>query len=216
MFDYILRLFEHDFPSSYALDFRSPNKEFLPIKGLPKKGVNQMFANACSYPSVHKKMEKYARTVMKEFEWYNNLNAEHSAMPGTFAVFALGLYGGYSHLVIDYLTLCDGEHSEIQGKFMFAYIGKFGFTTSTIKAFIACACNIQELPHKKIYLEAIDNITSLQFLLEQKLSLEDYNWRGVLYAIFGQKNLDEKGARIIKKANAELRPIYEQIFDEEK
>ena len=32
-------------------------------------------------------------------------------MPGTFAVFALGLYDEKYHpLVCDYLSICDGEH----------------------------------------------------------------------------------------------------------
>jgi hypothetical protein len=38
-------------------------------------------------------MENYARLAMQEDEWYNNLSDESCAMPGTFAVFALGLEG---------------------------------------------------------------------------------------------------------------------------
>ena len=59
------------------------------------------------------------------FEWYLNLDGEYSAMPGSFAVFALGLYGEkYHKLACDYLSLCDGEHQSIQGEFVLAYIRK--------------------------------------------------------------------------------------------
>lgn len=213
LFDYLLRLFDHDFPNSYALEFRSPNKIYLPVKGLPKKGINQLFANAINYPSIHEKIEKYARAVMKEFEWYNNLHEEHSAMPGTFAVFALGLANEkYTPLVIDYLTICDGEHSGIQGKFMPAFIEKFGFTASTTEAFVICAGNIQELPYHKIYQEASHNQESLHILLRQKDKVDDYDWRSILYAIFGLKNLANNGATVIKKASKELQDLFKQLF----
>ena len=40
---------------------------------------------------------------MREFEWYQNLADEACAMPGTFAVFALGLEGPkWWRLVCDY------------------------------------------------------------------------------------------------------------------
>jgi hypothetical protein len=95
--DFLCRLLETGFPRSYAVDFRSPEKNWLPIRGLPKKGVHQLFANAVRWPGLHERMERYARLVMKEFEWYNNLENEHCAMPGTFAVFALGLLGEAYH-----------------------------------------------------------------------------------------------------------------------
>ena len=41
------------------------------------------------------------------------------AMPGTFAVFALGLEGPkWWRLVCDYLDRCDDEHSSLQEKFI--------------------------------------------------------------------------------------------------
>ena len=64
-------------------------------------------------------MEHYARLAMREDEWYNNLFDESCAMPGSFAVFALGLEGEqWAPLVCDYLDRCDDEHSSLQGKFL--------------------------------------------------------------------------------------------------
>ena len=151
--DYLCNLLEFGFSHSYSIEFKGQNKIYLPIKKLPKKGVNQLFANAISYPKLHDKIERYAKLAMKEFEWYLNLDGEYSAMPGSFAVFALGLYDEkYRKLACDYLSLCDGEHQSIQGEFVLAYVEKFGFTEKGLELYKLCKANIQELPKKLIAL----------------------------------------------------------------
>ena len=161
IFDHICDLLEFGFPKSYAIEFKSSEKNYLPIKKLPKKGINQLFANAVLYPYIHSKIEKYARLAMNEFEWYNNLDGEYCAMPGTFAVFALGLYDEkYHQLVCDYLSLCDGEHQSLQGEFVLSYIEKFGFTDKGLELYRLCDKNIQHLPKKLMslyekYLKAV-------------------------------------------------------------
>ena len=103
---YLAKVLEQpDFPRSYSVEFRGPEKIYLPIPGLPKKGVNQLFACAVRYPRLHGRIEQYARLAMREDEWYNNLDGELCAMPGTFAVFALGMEGTtpqWLRLVCDY------------------------------------------------------------------------------------------------------------------
>jgi len=147
--DFLLNLLKENFPCSYAVDFRSPQKNYLPIKKMPKKGINQLFANAIQYPALHNKIEQYARLAMKEDEWYNNLEAEASAMPGTFAVFALGLHSETYHpLVVDYLKICDGEHQSLHGEFVLAYVEKYGFTEKALELYASCEKNIQHLPAK--------------------------------------------------------------------
>ena len=147
--DFLCALLSAEFPRSYSIDFRSPEKTYLPIKKLPQKGVNQLFANAVQYPELHDKIEQYARLAMKEYEWYNNLEAENCAMPGTFAVFALGMLGeSYMPLVLDYLKICDGEHQSVHGEFVLAYIEKHGFTGEGLTLYRLCEENIQHLPSK--------------------------------------------------------------------
>ena len=147
--EYLCKLLESDFPRSYAIDFRSPEKNYLPIKKLSKKGVHQLFANAVKYPELHSKIEEYARLAMREFEWYYNLENENCAMPGTFAVFALGMLGEtYMQLVLDYIKICDGEHQSVHGEFVLAYIEKYGFTEEGLALYRLCEENIQELPSK--------------------------------------------------------------------
>ncbi|MCL2580547.1 MAG: DUF6138 family protein [Oscillospiraceae bacterium] len=151
--DFLIQLLKTEFPRSYSIDFRSSTKNYLPIKKLPKKGVNQLFANAVQHSELHDKIKQYAQLAMKEFEWYNNLEAEHCAMPGTFAVFALGLLDeAYHKLVVDYIKICDGEHQSVHGEFVLAYIEKFGFTEKGMELYALCEGNIQELPKKLLSL----------------------------------------------------------------
>lgn len=147
--DFLCTLLEAEFPQSYSIDFRTPSKNVLPIKGLPKCGVHYLFAGALQYPILYDKIERYARLAMREFEWYINLEAEKCAMPGTFAVFALGITDEEYHaLVCDYLSVCDGEHQSLQGDFVLAYIEKYGFTEKGLELYRLCEKSIQHLPQK--------------------------------------------------------------------
>ena len=65
--DYLCAVLEQkEFPHSYSVEFRGKEKIYLPIPGLPKKGINQLFACAVQYPNLHTLIEKYARLAMKE------------------------------------------------------------------------------------------------------------------------------------------------------
>ncbi len=147
--DFLCALLEAEFPRSYSIDFRSPAKNVLPIKGLPKCGVHHLFAGALAYPALYERVERYAWLAMREYEWYTNLENEKCAMPGTFAVFALGITDEKYHaLVCDYLKICDGEHQSLQGNFVLAYIEKYGFTERGLELYRLCDGNIQDLPKK--------------------------------------------------------------------
>ena len=54
-------LSQEEFPRSYSVEFRGKEKLYLPIPGLPKKGINQLFACAVQHPNLHPAMERYAR-----------------------------------------------------------------------------------------------------------------------------------------------------------
>ena len=136
--DYLCELLEQeDFPHSYAVEFKGPEKRYLPITGLPKKGINQLCACAVQYPSLHSLLERYARLAMRQYEQYTNLSDEQCALPGSFAVFALGMLGQeWRQLVWDYFDLCDDEHSRLQEKFLREYVKQFGFTADTVSIFV--------------------------------------------------------------------------------
>ena len=224
---YLIEILEQpEFPRSYSIEFRGPEKIYLPIPGLPKKGVNQLFACAVQYPSLHPAMERYARLAMREFEWYQNLSDEACAMPGTFAVFALGLEGEpWAPLVTEYLDLCDDEHSSLQGKFLHALIRKFGFQPWTLGVLVRGALSMQWLEPAREFRSLIANGESLDALLAVKCRFSAYllpeenkdpkfraiAWQSLLWAIWG-KNSENGGSKVIKTAPKELKEKYQQVF----
>ena len=225
--DYLCAVLEREeFPRSYSVEFRGKEKLYLPIPGLPKKGVNQLFTCAVQYPSLHPAMERYARLAMREFEWYQNLADEACAMPGTFAVFALGLEGEpWVPLVCDYLDLCDDEHSSLQEKFIHTFFKKYGFTAQTMPVLVHGVQSMQGMKPAKEFRTLIANEESLDALLEIKAHLEyylseesgndkralAYLWRDVLWAIWGTAS-ENGGSKVIKTAPKELKEKYQQVF----
>ncbi len=232
--DYLVRLLTTtSFPRSYALEFRGPTKTYLPIKGLPKKGMHQLFACAAAYPALHARIAAYARAAMREFSWYQNLEGEDCAMPGSFAVFALA-FADASHapLVLDYLNLVEGEQQSLHGRFVEAYIEAHGFTAQALAYLLACVGNIQELPHRKTYPKHMANRDSLTLLLQARAATPPNapsaiaalraNLAGTAEAntafctartvIWGQAAEREQGRRLIAAASEDLRPLYEQVF----
>ena len=173
--NYLCELLEQeDFPRSYAVEFKGPEKRYLPITGLPKKGVNQLFACAVQYPGLHPLMERYARLAMRQYEQYTNLSDEQCALPGSFAVFALGMLGQeWRQLVWDYLDLCDDEHSHLQEKFLREYVKQFGFTADTVPVFVRGVLSMQNMKYSKDYAAWMANAESLDALLEAKIHLSE-------------------------------------------
>ena len=226
--DYLCAVLEQEeFPRSYSVEFRGKEKLYLPIPGLPKKGVNQLFACAVQHPNLHPAMERYARLAMREFEWYQNLADEACAMPGSFAVFALGLEGEpWAPLVTEYLDLCDDEHSSLQGKFLHALIRKFGFQLWTLGVLVRGALSMQWLEPAREFRSLIANGESLDALLAVKRRFSAYllpeeneepkfqaiAWQSLLWAIWGPAS-ENGGSKAIKTAPKELREQYQEIFE---
>ena len=224
---YLVEVLEQpEFPRSYSIEFRGPEKIYLPIPGLPKKGVNQLFACAVQHPNLHPAIERYARLAMREYEWYQNLADEACAMPGSFAVFALGLEGPkWWGLVCDYLDRCDDEHSSLQEKFIHAFFKTYGFTAQSLPVLVHGVQSMQNLKPAKEFRALIANEESLDALLEIKGHLEyylpeesgndkralAYLWRDVLWAIWGTAS-ENGGSKVIKTAPKELKEKYQQVF----
>ena len=196
---YLVEVLEQpEFPRSYSIEFRGPEKIYLPIPGLPKKGVNQLFACAVRYPRLHVRMENYARLAMQEDEMYQNLSDEICALPGTFAVFALGLEGPkWWGLVCDYLDRCDDEHSSLQEKFIHAFFKKYGIANGeSLNALLEIKGHLEDyLPEEGAH--------------DQRA--RDYLWREMLWAIWG-KDSENGGSKVIKSAPKELKEKYRQVF----
>ncbi|MFC2693519.1 MAG: DUF6138 family protein, partial [Capnocytophaga gingivalis] len=93
--DFIITLLKTDFQRSYQIKLSSKApKQFLDIKGIAKSSTHRFFAQALQYEELHSKLVTYAEVAMKEFQWYNDVEeGEKSCMPGSYAVFGLGLIG---------------------------------------------------------------------------------------------------------------------------
>ena len=114
-------------------------------------------------------MERYARLAMRQYEQYTNLSDEQCALPGSFAVFALGMLGQeWRQLIWDYLDLCDDEHSHLQEKFLREYVKQFGFTADTVPVFVRGVLSMQNMKYSKDYAAWMANAESLDALLEAK------------------------------------------------
>ena len=133
--DFIIALLKSDFPASYHIKFSSKApKQFLDIKGIAKSPTHRFFAQALQYEELRPKLVSYAEVAMKEFQWYNDVEeGEKSCMPGSYAVFGLGLIGEeYFPLVTKYFSLLDDEHQMIHKYFVSALIDRYGVNEKSL------------------------------------------------------------------------------------
>jgi len=133
--DFIIALLKADFPTSYYIKFSSKApKQFLDIKGIAKSPTHRFFAQALQYEELRPKLVAYAEVAMKEFQWYNDVEeGEKSCMPGSYAVFGLGLIGEeYFPLVSQYFSLLDDEHQMIHKYFVSALIDRYGVNEKSL------------------------------------------------------------------------------------
>ena len=133
--DFIIALLKADFPASYYIKFSSKaSKQFLDIKGIAKSPTHRFFAQALQYEELRPKLVAYAEVAMKEFQWYNDVEeGEKSCMPGSYAVFGLGLIGEeYFPLVSQYFSLLDDEHQMVHKYFVSALIDRYGVNEKSL------------------------------------------------------------------------------------
>ena len=133
--DFIIALLKTDFPRSYQIKLSSKApKQFLDIKGIAKSSTHRFFAQALQYEELHSKIAAYAEVAMREFEWYNDVEeGEKSCMPGSYAVFGLGLIGEeYFPLVSKYFELLDDEHQMVHKYFISALIDRYGVNENSL------------------------------------------------------------------------------------
>ena len=133
--DFIIALLKTDFPRSYQIKLSSKApKQFLNIKGIAKSSTHRFFAQALQYEELHSKIAAYAEAAMREFEWYNDVEeGEKSCMPGSYAVFGLGLISEeYFPLVSKYFELLDDEHQMVHKYFVSALIDRYGVNEKSL------------------------------------------------------------------------------------
>lgn len=185
---FIIGLLQKGFPHSYKIALTSKaEKQFLPIKGLAKSQTHRFFAQALSYDCLHDKVQEYAYAAMEEFAWYADVEeGEKSCMPGSYAVFGLGLRSEeHFPLVEKYFELLDDEHQSIHQYFIHALIDRFGVTSLSLPLIIKGILSAQvEVVFKN--LANLIHQENVGLLANQLAHLNSHEVENVLYAIWGK------------------------------
>ncbi|GGG69220.1 DUF6138 family protein [Paenibacillus radicis (ex Gao et al. 2016)] len=182
---FLIRLLSQGFPKSYQIKLKSGVKQWLPVKGLAKSSTHRFFANALEYPNLHPLLEQYSHTAMETFEWYSDTEGEKNCMPGSYAVFGLGLTDQtYFPLVEQYMGKVDEEHQSVQNHFTVALAERFGVNAETIPTLVKCMLHSTDSMKLKIKAEMEDE-KHLRLLLAQIHGLPDYMVEHIVYLIWG-------------------------------
>ena len=206
---FILSLLRKDFPKSYKIKLKSSVREYLPIKGLAKSDTHRFFANALAYSELHPLLEEYAREAMVEFEWYEDAEDEKSVMPGSYAVFGLGLSSErYFPLVEAYMDLVDDEHQLMHDKFTAVFAETYGITERSTPTLIASLLRSHDSLKLKIQPE-LENEDKLTLFVQQIETLSDDEAERVLYPIWGKP---EKLTALARKAQGPRKELLLRLL----
>ena len=200
--DFIIALLKADFPASYYIKFSSKaSKQFLDIKGIAKSPTHRFFAQALQYEELRPKLVAYAEVAMKEFQWYNDVEeGEKSCMPGSYAVFGLGLIGEeYFALVSQYFSLLDDEHQMIHKYFVSALIDRYGVNEKSLPLICQGITSAQfdmvfknlekemEKPENKELLAKFLKEKEAFFMANKEPGFYKYYEEDIYYAIYGKQ-----------------------------
>lgn len=209
--DFICNLLQKGFPKSYRIKLKSKEKNFLPIKKIGKSKTHQFFANALQYPELYDKVAAYASIVTQaeyEFEWYEDVEEELCAKPGTYAIFGLGLSNPkYFPLVEEYMKSVDEEHQSVQNQFTYAFIDKYGIDNNTIPVLTKCFLACQDNKPLKLSTQ-YETEENLKLFLKSIEGLEDYYVSNLIFFIWG-KTVDFEKSK--KKASLQIVSLLQQI-----
>ena len=200
--DFIIALLKADFPVSYHIKFSSKApKQFLDIKGIAKSPTHRFFAQALQYKELRPKLVAYAKVAMKEFQWYNDVEeGEKSCMPGSYAVFGLGLIGEeYFPLVSQYFSLLDDEHQMVHKYFVSALIDRYGVNEKSLPLICQGITSAQfdmvfknlekemEKPENKELLAKFLKEKEAFFIANKEPGFYKYYEEDIYYAIYGKQ-----------------------------
>lgn len=206
---FVTRLMNLGFPKSYQIKLKSGAKQWLPVKGLDKSGTHRFFANALAYPNLHPLLEEYARAAMETYEWYMDTEGEKNCMPGSYAVFGLGLTDRrYFSLVEDYMKKVDEEHQSVQNHFTAAFIQQYGVNEETLPTLVQCMLHGSDSMKLKIKAE-MEEERNLACLAEQSRGLQGYQVEHLIDLIWGGT---DKLTKIAAKAQGASKALFSELL----
>ena len=188
--DFIINLLSNGFPHSYAIKFSSKSeKEFLNIKGLTKSSTHRFFRRILDFSELYDKLESYAKVAMKEFEWYQDVKeGEKSLLPGSYAVFGLGLHDEkYFPLIEEYYSKLDDEHQLAHQYFIEAFIDKYGVTEKSLAIIFEGFLSGQFDKVFKNLAKLMEDEENKKHLTKELENYDKYEKENILYSIWGDK-----------------------------
>ena len=188
--DFIINLLTNGFPRSYLIKFSSKSeKEFLNIKRLAKSSTHRFFRRILNFPELYDKLEIYAKTAMKEFEWYQDVEeGEKSCLPGSYAVFGLGLYNEkYFPLVKEYFIKVNAEHQIVHQYFIEVFIDKYGITEKSLPLILIGLLSGQFEKVFKNLAKLMKDEENKKLLIKEVEKFDKYDKEAILYSIWGDK-----------------------------
>ena len=164
-------------------------KEFLNIKGLAKSSTHRFFRRVLDFPELYNKLEIYARTAMKEFEWYQDVEeGEKSLLPGSYAVFGLGLHDEkYFPLIEEYYSKLDNEHQLAHQYFIEILIDKYGVTEKSLTIIFKGFLSGQFDKVFKNLAKLMEDEENKNLLIKELENYDKYEKENILYSIWGNK-----------------------------
>jgi hypothetical protein len=202
--DFICGLLSQGFFRSYQIKLKSSVKQLLDVPGLAKSQTHRFFANALQYEELYPKLAAYAQLAMVEFEWYENTEGEKNCMPGTYAVFGLGLASpAYFPLVEAYMQVVDDEHQSVQIDFTSTFITRYGVDETTLPTIVACLLRCQDGKFTKLG-PVFEEAANLQALAKILTALAPHEARHVVELLWGSMEKLEKKALTAKGDHAQV------------
>ena len=188
--DFIINLLTNGFPHSYLIKFSSKSeKEFLNIKGLAKSSTHRFFRRILDFSELYDKLANYAKVAMKEFEWYQDVEeGEKSLLPGSYAVFGLGLYDEkYFPLIEEYYSKLDDEHQLAHQYFIKTLIDKYGVTEKSLHIIFKGFLSGQFDKIFKNLAKLMEDEENKKLLIKELENYDKYEKEDILYSIWGNK-----------------------------
>ena len=136
--NFIINLLNKGFPCSYSVEFSSKSKkEFLNIEELVKSSTHRFFRRILDFPELYNKLEIYAKTAMKKFEFYQDIEDEDDedkrALSGSYAVFGLALHDEkYFPLLEEYYSKINFGYQLVHQYFIEAFIYRYGVNEKSL------------------------------------------------------------------------------------
>ena len=191
--NFIINLLNKGFPCSYSVEFSSKSKkEFLNIEELVKSSTHRFFRRILDFPELYNKLEIYAKTAMKKFEFYRDIEDEDDedkrALSGSYAVFGLALYDEkYFPLLEEYYLKLNDKYQLVHQYFIKAFIDRYGVNQKSLplilKGFLSGQFDIIFGNLAKL----VKNEKNKKLLIKELENYSENEKEIILYSIWGEK-----------------------------